>query len=151
MGQYLTDSPIETPDTITVETEYSKEEGILVDGLSERWSETALYGTVLSTRDAVDASVSTDEDRISSFIEETDLDESSLAVVQYGGSSDEDVDVRSVETEADRLRVELSVDSPSSGTDDFTVHSALLRIRDETDDVPGEIVVSTADDRYASS
>ncbi len=84
-----------------------------------------------------------DEEFVTSFVEDTDFDQSYLVVVQTGMQSEPDLALSDVERTDDGVHLDLVVDHPRGRgvDDDLATHSLLVRITDEKADVPESVTV----------
>ena len=88
------------------------------------------------------------------FIEDTDFNQSYIVIVQYGMQSLRWLELSSIDRSGDG-GILVSVETDDDGyNDDWTVHSKIIRITDEAEDIPVEVVAevdgeSTAFDEVA--
>ncbi|MFW6002969.1 MAG: hypothetical protein ACOCPT_00925 [Halanaeroarchaeum sp.] len=99
------------------------------------------YQTVISDPETADR-VLIDDRSITRFLDDTDFEASYLIVVQNGMQSEMELELDSITRREDGLHLDISIDPPQSGPDDLGIHSLLIRITDETGDVPDDVSVT---------
>lgn len=76
-----------------------------------------------------------------SFIEDTAFDQSYIVIVQYGMQSLRSLELRKIERIDGGIRLTVETVDPDDGyNDDWTAHSKVIRITDDDEGVPDEVV-----------
>lgn len=84
------------------------------------------------------------DDSAIEFAEATDFDDSYLVIVQTGMQTEPDLVLETISRTDDGLHLDVAVEHPwwRGVNDDLGTHSLLVRITDETDDVPESVSVA---------
>lgn len=138
-NRYDSSSP-RLPNGVTVETRY-----LTWGAFADRTLESGpreVINAVVADPQTVEAELA-DEASVTSFVDETDFDESFLIVVQTGMQSDPDLALSAIVRTDDGLHLDVIVDHPrwKGVDDDLTAHSLLVRITDEKAAVPETVTV----------
>jgi len=88
------------------------------------------YQTIVAERDAARREL-IDSDSVTSFLNDTDFDESYLIVVQNGMQSQMELVLDGISRQEDSLHLNVTINSPQGGPDDLLTHSLLIRVIDE--------------------
>jgi hypothetical protein len=130
------------PDGIETETEHFERDVLSENSSREseflEWKEE--YRTTVPDRDAARSEL-IDHDSVTSFLNNTDFEESYLIVVQNGMQSEMELLLDGVSREEDGLHLSVTINSPQGGPDDLLTHSLLIRVIDEHKGVPEGVSV----------
>ncbi|MCU4926155.1 hypothetical protein OB905_09195 [Halobacteria archaeon AArc-dxtr1] len=131
-----------TPAGMAVETMY-KEDDVRSDQDDVIDTHT-VYETIIETKTAAETTLEQTE-AVSAFIADTDFAESYLVFVQNRMQPKPDLVLDSIVREDGRLQIALGVEVSGDVPGDSAIHSFLIRITDEEDDVPAEVTVTVDD------
>ncbi len=130
------------PDGMEVETQHFERDVLSENSSREsdflEWKEE--YQTTVTDRDAARREL-IDSDPVTSFLNNTDFDESYLLVVQNGMQSEMELVLDGVSRQGDTLHLNVTITSPQGGPDDLLIHSLLIRVIDEERGVPEDVSV----------
>lgn len=130
------------PDGMEVETQHFERDVLSENSSREsdflEWKEE--YQTTVTDRDAARREL-IDSDPVTSFLNNTDFDESYLLVVQNGMQSEMELVLDGVSRQGDTLHLNVTIISPQGGPDDLLIHSLLIRVIDEERGVPEDVSV----------
>ena len=131
-----------TPDGMRVETRHIEKDIFVEDSSRDAafLGPKEEYQTVLSDRETADREI-IDSESTTSFLGETDFEDSYLIVVQNGMQSEMELVLDAISRREHGLRLDVSIDSPRSGPDDLRTHSLLVRVTDRDEAVPEEVSV----------
>lgn len=130
------------PDGMRVKTKHL-EMDVLTDNSSRDsrslgWREE--YQTVINSEKHANKET-IDYNTVTSFLNNTDFDESYLIIVQNGMQSEMELVLNAISRQEDGIHIDISIDSPRSGTDDLLTHSLLIRITDKDEEIPENVSV----------